>query len=72
MDLEALARSVGKDIGLELDLITSPYDLELYANVKGEFRRVTSFATKQEARRALLAFSTIIVLKKQSEEELTV
>jgi hypothetical protein len=69
IDLQALARSVGEDLGLVLELVPTPYDYELYVDFKGKLKRIVSFANKAEARRGLHMLSTITVLKKQLDNE---
>ena len=65
-DLEAIAKRTGRDLGIDLQVDVSRFCVELYAKVNDDFRKVTTFNNKVEARRSLIAMSTFQLLKLQN------
>lgn len=65
-DLEAIAKRTGRDLGIDLQVDVSRFCVELYAKVNDDFRKVTTFNNKIEARRSLIAMSTFHLLKLQN------
>jgi hypothetical protein len=69
--LEGIAKSTGIDMGVDLSVYVSKFLVELYAHIDDDIKIICSFNNPQEARRALLAMSTISFYKYESERKRT-